>query len=59
VLAAVRATDASDVYEDGRSVGDPNPKPAEEIIAAAVSSVLIVIEVASTAALRASGDRGA
>ncbi len=35
------------------------PNPAEEIIAAAVSIVLIVIEVVSTAALRSRGNRGA
>jgi hypothetical protein len=37
----------------------PTPNPAEEIIAAAVSSVRIVIEVVSTAALRSRGNRGA
>jgi hypothetical protein len=35
------------------------PNPTEESIAAAVSSILIVIEVVSTAALRARGNRGA
>lgn len=35
------------------------PNPTEEIIAAAVSSVLIVIEVVSATALRARGNRGA
>jgi hypothetical protein len=58
VPALARTTGASDVYDDGLFVGELNPKPAEEIIAAAVSSVLIVIEVASTAAL-ASGNRRA
>src|SRR3954465_5886275 len=47
------------LYE-GWPVGVPLiPNPAEEIIAAAVSSVLIVIEGSSTALLSARGNRGA
>ena len=46
--------------DDGWPDGDlAIPNPAEEIIAAAVSIVLIVIEVVSTAALRPRGNRGA
>ena len=46
--------------DEGWPDGDlPTPNPAEEIIATAVSIVLIVIEVVSTAALRARGNRGA
>ena len=46
--------------DEGWLDGDlATPNPAEEIIAAAVSIDLIVIEVVSTAALRARGNRGA
>jgi hypothetical protein len=45
---------------EGRLAGVlPTPNPAEEIIAAAVSKVFIVIEGSSTTTLRARGNRGA
>ena len=56
----MRAYAPTEEGDEGWLVGDlATPNPAEEIIAAAVSIVLIVIEVVSTAALRARGDRGA
>jgi len=42
-----------------RLIGTLRTPTAEEIIAAAVSSVLIVIERSSTTTLRARGNRGA
>jgi hypothetical protein len=56
----VRACALTGEGNEGRLDGDlATPNPAEEIIAAAVSIVLIVIEVVSTAALRSRGNRGA
>jgi hypothetical protein len=56
----VRAYALTEEGDEGWLDGDlATPNPAEEIIAAAASIVLIVIEVVLTAALRARGNRGA
>jgi hypothetical protein len=56
----VKADALAEESDEGWLDGDlATPNPAEEIIAAAVSIVLIVIEVVSTAALRSRGNRGA
>jgi hypothetical protein len=56
----VRAYALTAEGDEGWLGGDlATPNPAEEIIAAAVSIVRIVIEVVSTAALRSRGNRGA
>ena len=56
----VRAYALTGKGDEGWLDGDlATPNPAEEMIAAAVSIVRIVIEVVSTAALRSRGNRGA
>jgi hypothetical protein len=58
-FAPASASGATLELNESWTLGDWLTPNAEEIIAAAVSSVLIVIEVVSATALRARGNRGA